>query len=763
MINRIQLLRNIGQFDSVTSAANIDLGKLTLIYAENGRGKTTLSAILRSLATGEALPILERQRLGSAHAPEVIMACAGGLAPRFQNGTWTQTYPNAAIFDDSFIDSNVHSGLDVDATHRQGLHDLILGEQGVLLARGVSDLAQAIRDSNATLKVKTAALQGTERQGLSLDKFCAVPVVDDAENAIVATEQRLASLEEADAVGKTDDFSALTLPNVDLEGVRTVLSKTVADLDAQALVAVQGHLARLGKGGEKWISSGMDFAEKVGTPDAAQCPFCLQALTESEIFASYRAHFSEGYKELVAAIEKTKVNIETTLRGDALAGFGRRLSATETTRNYWTRFCTIAPLGLDQTHIASAWQDVRDALTSALASKQTNALAVTTLDAAAGEAIARYTAAAESVSCASALLQRTNEDIARVKEQVRAGNVAAARSELAQLRASVARHKPEIAALCNEYVAAKRSKDELEAKKASAQSALDAHRAIVFAPYQSAINKYLVRFNAGFAVEQVQSQNAAGTPSCSYQLSINAHSVPLAATSGPRFKNTLSAGDRNTLALAFFFASLDCDPAMANKVVIIDDPVSSLDEHRTLATVQACRGLADQVGQVILLSHSKPFLAQVWRFADKKQTVALEVVRDGNGSTIETWNVNDDSVNEYDRLHKQLREFACAGSGVLREVAKAIRPVLEGYLRVTCAADFPPGKLLGQVVQVARDKLAAKQPILSEEQIKELAQLIEYANQFHHNTNPAWDTQHINDGELRGFVGQTLTFVAARR
>ncbi len=57
MIRKLRLVRAIGQFDSVDSAATIDLAKLTLVYAENARGKTTLAAILRSLSTGEALPI----------------------------------------------------------------------------------------------------------------------------------------------------------------------------------------------------------------------------------------------------------------------------------------------------------------------------------------------------------------------------------------------------------------------------------------------------------------------------------------------------------------------------------------------------------------------------------------------------------------------------------------------------------------------------------------------------------------------------------
>jgi wobble nucleotide-excising tRNase len=53
MIDRIRLIRNIGQFDSVSAGANIPLARLTVVYAENGRGKTTLAAVLRSLATGE--------------------------------------------------------------------------------------------------------------------------------------------------------------------------------------------------------------------------------------------------------------------------------------------------------------------------------------------------------------------------------------------------------------------------------------------------------------------------------------------------------------------------------------------------------------------------------------------------------------------------------------------------------------------------------------------------------------------------------------
>ena len=149
MIHCIQLVRNVGLFDSVDAAATIPLSRLTLIYAENGRGKTTLVAILRSLATGDPIPIAERKRLAAVHPPHVILDCAGGPpAAMFQNGTWSRQLSNIVVFDDLFVDENVCSGLDVDPHHRQNLHELILGAQGVTLNRTLQACVQRIEQHN---------------------------------------------------------------------------------------------------------------------------------------------------------------------------------------------------------------------------------------------------------------------------------------------------------------------------------------------------------------------------------------------------------------------------------------------------------------------------------------------------------------------------------------------------------------------------------------------------------------------------------------
>ncbi len=154
MITHLKLLRNIGQFDSVTACANIPLERLTVVYAENGRGKTTLSAIFRSLATGDPLPIAERHRLTAANAPHVILDCTEGQA-MFQNNAWTRTLPELTVFDDAFIDANVYSGLVVGTAHRQNMHELILGAQGV-----TSDQGNGLRVEGNPLGLRPAQNHG---------------------------------------------------------------------------------------------------------------------------------------------------------------------------------------------------------------------------------------------------------------------------------------------------------------------------------------------------------------------------------------------------------------------------------------------------------------------------------------------------------------------------------------------------------------------------------------------------------------------------
>ena len=227
----------------------------------------------------------------------------------------------------------------------------------------------------------------------------------------------------------------------------------------------------------------------------------------------------------------------------------------------------------------------------------------------------------------------------------------------------------------------------------------------MFPVLQQGVNNYLHNFNAGFRVDSLKPTNTgSGSGSaCAYNVVINNTPIAVKGSKSPQgepsFRNTLSAGDRNTLALALFFSSLDQNPNLANTIVVIDDPISSLDDHRSLTTIQAVRNLADRAGQVIVLSHNKRFLCSIWGGADRKECLPLEIAQKGGESTIRTWAVSQDAITEHDQRYTLLQRYAATQQGTKKEVAMAIRPHLEGFLRVACPGNFPPGKLLGPFIE----------------------------------------------------------------
>ncbi len=60
----------------------------------------------------------------------------------------------------------------------------------------------------------------------------------------------------------------------------------------------------------------------------------------------------------------------------------------------------------------------------------------------------------------------------------------------------------------------------------------------------------------------------------------------------------------------------------------------------------------------------------------------------------------------------------------------------------------------------ARSERDKGSPIISEAKFTELDQLVEFSNDFHHDTNPAADTMTVTDGQLAPFVRRALNFVA---
>ena len=763
MINHIRLLRNIGQFDNVTPPPQTAFTPFPLVYGENARGKTTLAAILRSLATGERKFVTERHRIGAQHLPHIVLDHTAGQSV-FQNRAWTETLPEIEIFDDAFVSSNICSGIEIQTAHRQNLHELILGSQGVALNDALQRQVRRIERHITELRGLAGAIPTAPRGPYGVDAYCNLNADPDIDVKVREAGRRLAAARSADAIRQRPEFQEIGLPDFDVEGISEVLGRTLSDLDDAAAERVRIHISKLGRGGEAWVAEGTVRIAPVseGLTDEV-CPFCTQDLGGRDLIAHYRAYFSQEYEDLKTAISHVAGAVTNTHAGDIPVAFERNVRTAVQAREFWKDFAELPVIEIDTAAIVRNWNAARESVLAQLRAKAAAPLESMTLTPETRHAILLYRESITMVEALSRRLVGSNDRLAIVKEQAAGDNFAALGDDLAKLKAQEARFDPAVARHCETYVTEKAAKEATEFERTRARAALDQYRAGIFPAYEEAINEYLRRLGASFRLGEVKSVNTRAGSSASYCVVINHQNVNVTADEGPSFRNTMSSGDRNTLALAFFFASLEQDPNLANKIVVFDDPMTSLDEHRTLRTREEVKAMAARVQQMIVLSHSKAFLCNLWEQADKNITMSLRINRVGGGSEISVWDVRNDSISEHDKRHELVRAYLqAADPNRERQVAEALRPILEAFMRVAFPEYFPPGTLLGRFIGLCEPRVGGANEILSAGDIAELRALLDYANLFHHDTNPAWQTAAINDAELSDFVNRTVLFASRR-
>ena len=761
MIDRIKLLQNIGRFNSDAAGASHELSQLTLIYADNAQGKTTLTSILRSLASGDPLPITERRRLGSQHSPKVVLDWQGEPADViFQNGAWNHTFEKIKVFGDHFVDENVYSGLDVVSSHRQNLHELILGDRGVALNRTLQALVSRVTEHNAAISTHSATIPERERYGLSVEAFCALTELSELDEKIDAAERVLKGIQDQESVLSAAIFESIELPEFDVETIRETLGKDLVELDKSAETQVQAHIQTLGEGGESWVADGV---QRAAQRDDGVCPFCGQNVQGIDLVAHYRAYFSQAYANLKQTVSLLISNVARNHADGKQVEFERAVSTLTQSMRFWSSYCDVPTVEIHSAAIVDAWNAARTAVAEQLQAKMAAPLETQSLNQTSVTALDGYDGRRQALAATNQMLQTTNLAIQQVKQQAQTADADHISTTLNRLKATRSRFREDIAPLCDAYLAELAAKEATETARDQARDALEEYRTNVFPQLEDGVNDYLDRFNAGFRIGSLTPANIGGGSgsTCTYNVLIN--NSPIAVRSNtntpgePSFRNALSAGDRNTLALALFFSSLDRNPSLADTVVVVDDPMSSLDDHRSLATVQRVRALSRQTKQTIVLSHNKRFLCGILSGLNRREECAtLEIAPNGNESTIRKWEASQDSITEHDQRYFLLAGYDTDQSGVERDVAEAIRFYLEGYLRVACPGRFPPGKLLGPFVQECRQQIGGSDEVIDEKTIEELGNILEYANRFHHDTNPAWQAEHITPTELRGFVRRTL-------
>jgi hypothetical protein len=596
--------------------------------------------------------------------------------------------------------------------------------------------------------------------------FCELPLESDVEERIRGVELSLAAALEQDGIRANPAFSPIEFPDFDTEAISEALRQTLDTIDAAAAAHVQEHLRSLGEGAETWVRDGMSRIRRAETDDV--CPFCIQELGDSPIIKQYRAFFSQEYASLKGRVTTVLGRLTQHHSADLPARLERVVGRAIQLRAFWTKFSEIPPITVDTETFIRDWQASRDGLVGLLEGKSAAPLEPLELSNEVLGAVGRFRAAREGLRLVSEGLVGSNSAVEAVKTRAAAGDPQLLQRQLDRLLACQRRHSPHLATLCEQYQAERTAKAATERLRDQTREQIDRHRATAFPRYQEGINRYLERFGVGFRLEHVAAADTRGGATCNYDVVVNNVAIPIGAgatrPAQPCFRNILSAGDRSALALAFFFTSLDGDPNLNRKIVVLDDPLSSLDEHRSFATVQEVRRLGGRVAQLILLSHDKAFLGRVWEGIGRDANICrpLKIRRAGQASVIEDWDIGTDSVTEHDRNHLLLRDYLRNGPVPdSRPVAVALRPLLEGFVRVVFPEHCPPRpRAFSKFMSVCRQRVNTASEILDAQDLEELSELVDYGNLFHHETNAAWETVAINDAELHAYVTRVLEFAS---
>src|SRR5579883_134785 len=756
MLQRVISIRNVGRFQSYSAAGDVTFRRYTLIFAENGRGKTTLCAILRSLSGNASAYILGRRTLGVAESPEVQILVGGGNAT-FRNGAWSAAFPDMAIFDGTYVSENVFAGDVVDTEHRRNLYRVIIGAAGVALAARLNELDNQIKAKNTEIRDNRTRIQRYVPPSMTVDAFVALPEDPAVDAKIAAKEQELQAAQRAAQLQQRPGLGAAVVP-VFPAAFATVLARTLENVGADAERRVGEHIAthRMQARGEAWLTEGMQYVE------GESCPFCGQDLAGVDLIRAYRDFFNREYHALRDEVVGLSRQVDTALSDRVAAGIEQTVVQNAAAVEFWREYCALTPPVLPEADRAGAIiAALREAAQALIQRKAASPVEAVPPDDRFTGALSGFETLRTSIAAYNNAVAAANAVIQARKRETQTASVPDIENALAMLRAQKARHTYEVQALCAADVRLQAEKNALDNEKAQAREQLDAHTQQVIAQYGNSINRYLERINAGFRITAPTHNYRGGTPSTSYQILINQSAVDLgdAATpmDRPSFRNTLSAGDRSTLALAFFLAQLEHDPDRARKVVVFDDPFSSLDSFRRNHTVYQIYRCGEMCAQVVLLSHEPSFLKLLWDRVQPADRKALELARSGEeNTTIVEWDIEKAVQARYRADIEALHRFFSDGEGKPREVIQKLRPVLEGYCRTLYPTQFANADTLGVIVGKIRAAGAGHplRPIADD-----LDEVNIYCRRYHHAENPNAATEPVDDAELKGYVRRTLKLV----
>lgn len=758
-ISKVLKVQNLGKFLDYKTAGDMIFSDFSIIYGENGKGKTTFSTILRSLKTGDTSLLLEKKSTNATGPISIEILLENNKKATYEEtkNSWSISNQDLEIFDSVHVNNNVYSGDHVDHLHKKNLYYLVIGEYGVNLANEINSLDARIKQENDEFKALEAELKGQIYSKITIDNFVNLELDADLDTKINSIDKTLEELQESESIASTKTLESIDLPDFSFTELKSLLGTTIESVSDEATSHVKDYCNTLGDRAESWIKTGLEYIPESILP---VCPFCQQDISDNQLINHYRAYFSQAYKQLKERIENFFPVFAQTFSEKKVLEIQSQFSDNILLVNFWSRFINIS---LDNPSIKQLFE-TRTALMSnvnrLISQKKEKPLDPIEIDSETLSLITIYKELGAQFNVYNANITRINKSIDQKKVDTKRVDLNQIKQEKNRLIEIQHRFTPSVEAICSNYIIKKNQLDTLKKEKQQKSKELKEYSEDILEKYKTTINEYLLKFGADFSIVEPKTSLYGGTPSANYSLSIDGKSVPLGTneTLGePCFRSVLSDGDKSSLAFALFMAQLRSDPDLSKKTIIIDDPITSLDIHRKKSTCQEIKKIAAIAKQCIVLSHDPFFLKSFWENYPNVKT--FQIKRYGKQSVFCEWDIHQETLPDYLRDFFRLQKFIEEGDSDLIGIARCIRPVLEGNLRVRFPKEFKLGEWLGGFIKSIDEAPKGSGLERMKIHLNELKAINDYSKSYHHQQNPLADIEPINDVELTAFVKRTLAIV----
>lgn len=578
LVTKISRLRHPGVLRDFSWPADLpSFGRYNLIYGWNGSGKTTLSNLFRAL------------ELRKPPEGEVMLATANAT---IAGNDFTQATLPVRVFNRDFVAANVFpvSGGEVppifvlgeESAEKQARVEQLKGEkataQGALdAARQEKNKAEKALDKycvdRATVIRETLRSSGNNPYN-NYDKaryrqrIAAMQSAGDKTNHLLSDDEREHLVSQSKATPKAPvsevqirlpDFQKLTDTTRELVQ-KSVVSSAIATLKADPQLSA-------------WTRDGLGLHQQ---RNAAHCLFCEQPLPDGRV-AELQAHFSTEYEQLLRQLDTQVGELEATSRTFSQLSLPNRAELYEDLVAQFDQ----AKMQLDTG--TSAIADYLATLVAALNDKKQKLFETQSLD------VAVPDVRRSMIDDINAIVRRHNQACADFEGHVR-----------------TAREKLEA-----DFVASSLDEHQSLAEAVQAQETAIGEastQAQQLAGQISQLEREIIEHRQ--PAEELNQDLQSYLGHAELQLDVRDTGYAIARNGTPA--RSLSEGEMTAIALLYFLKSLkDRRFEIGQGLVVLDDPVSSLDANALFMAFGFIRRCVDDAAQILILTHNFSMFRQV--------------------------------------------------------------------------------------------------------------------------------------------------------